>query len=132
MNSPEFQQWLVDTKAWYASLSHTQVGVMGGVLGYIVGVITGPLIQVSLTLIVLIAFGFISRSLQNKFESRLGITGAMAAMLAISSMDGIQDFFGDIVGNILMYTSKFALALIVAHFALYLHTSVNGQSEAES
>jgi hypothetical protein len=105
---------------------------MGGVLGYIVGVITGPLIQFSLTLIVLIAFGFISRSLQNKFESRLGITGAVAAMLAFSSMDGVQDFFGDIVGNILMYSSKFALALIVAHFALYLHTSVNGQSETES
>lgn len=132
MNSPEFQQWLVDIKAWYASLSHTQVGVMGGVLGYIVGVITGPLLQVFLTLIVLIAFGFISRSLQNKFESRLGITGAVAAMLAFSSMDGVQNFFGDIVGKILMYSSKFALALIVAHFALYLHTSVNGQSDTQS
>lgn len=132
MNSSDFYQWLDELKNWFGNLSHTQVGVMGGILGYIVGVITGPLLQLSLTLIVLVAFGFLSRTLQNKFESRLGITGAVAVMLAVSSLGGVQDFFGDVVGQVLMYSSKFVLALVVAHFALYLHSSVRGQTETES
>lgn len=123
MEPSGFDTWLNDLRTWFGELSHTQVGIIGGILGYGVGLITGPILRLSLALIVLVLFGLISRSISSKFESRLGMTGVIVAILAASSLGGIQSILGKAIGDVVLMLSPFALALLGAHFAFYIHSA---------
>lgn len=133
MQPSGFENWIDDLRDWFAGLSHTQVGVIGGVIGYLIAVVAGPILRLSLTILVLVIFGLISRSISSRFESRLGMTGVVVAILTVSSLGGVQSVLGDLVGDILMFSSRFALALLGAHFAFYLHTaSIGPQGSGET
>lgn len=129
MDSAGSEQWREDLIRWFSGLSNLQAGVLGGLVGYAAGLLAGPLLRLSLALLILIAFGFLGRSIQNSFESKLGMTGAVAAILALASLGGVQGFLGDAIGKIILYLSPFALALLGAHFALNMHNLHNTEDD---
>lgn len=108
-----------------------QAGIIGGLVGYGAGVLAGPLLRLSLAILILIGFGLVARSIEKSFESRLGMTGVIAVILAFASLGGVQGFLGDAFGKIILYLSPFALALLGAHFALNTHGLLNEGNQKE-
>lgn len=116
-------------KDWFNGLTRQQAGVLGGVAGYAIGVVTGPLLRLLLAVSVLIMFGLLGRHIERRFEKRLGTFGIVAAILACTSMGPIQRWAGDLLGGIISNTSKLAFAFLGVYLILQLHeASVTGKS----
>jgi hypothetical protein len=106
-------------------LSRNQAGLLGCAAGYVLGLISGPLFRLLLTIGILILFGLVARQVEKIFESKLGVFGIVAAILACTSMGPIQKWFGNSLGNLVNQTSKFALAIVGTYFALQLFDRLN-------
>lgn len=116
-------------KEWFQGLSRQQAGLIGGVTGYSLGVISGPVLRLLLALGVLILFGFLGRHIEHRFEKHLGAFGIVAAILACTSMGPIQRWVGDVLGGVISNTSKLAFAILGVYLILQLHeTSLSGTS----
>ena len=108
-------------KEWFESLSRNQAGLVGCAAGFVLGMIAGPIFRLLLTIGIIIAFGFLARHLEKRFESRLGIYGVIVAILTCTTLGPIQKWFGNAIGEILNQSSKFALAILGTYFVLQLH-----------
>jgi Mn2+/Fe2+ NRAMP family transporter len=116
-------------KEWFNGLTRQQAGVLGGVAGYALGVVTGPILRLLFAVGVLIMFGLLGRHIERRFEKRLGAFGIVAAILACTSMGPIQRWAGDLLGGIISNTSKLAFAILGVYLVLQLHeTSVTGKN----
>jgi hypothetical protein len=116
-------------KEWFNGLTRQQAGVLGGLAGYALGVVTGPFLRLLLAVGILIMFGLLGRHIERRFEKRLGAFGIVAAILACTSMGPIQRWAGDLLGGIISNTSKLAFAILGVYLILQLHdTSVTGKS----
>ena len=105
---------------WFSSLTQQQAAVVGGISGYIVGTVSGPLIRLVLTVAVLILFGFMARHVEKKFESKLGIAGVVVAILACTAMGPIQKLMSSMIGGLLNRTSQLSFALLGVYVTMYL------------
>jgi len=105
---------------WFSSLTQQQAAAVGGVTGYIVGTVSGPLIRLVLTVAVLILFGFMGRHVEKKFESKLGMAGVVVAILACTAMGPIQRLMSSMIGGLLSRTSQLSFALLGVYVTMYL------------
>lgn len=101
-------------------LTRNQAGLLGCAAGYVLGIISGPLFRLLFTVGILILFGLVARQVEKVFESKLGVFGIVAAILACTSMGPIQKWFGNSLGSLVNQTSKFALAIVGTYFALQI------------
>lgn len=108
-------------KDWFNGLNRNQAGVLGCAAGFFVGMIAGPIFRLILTIGIIIAFGFLARHLEKKFESKLGMYGVIVAILTCTTLGPLQKWFGSALGEILNQTSRFALAILGTYFVLRLH-----------
>lgn len=106
---------------WFQNLTRNQAGLVGCAAGFVLGMIAGPIFRLILTIGIIIAFGFLARHLEKRFESRLGIYGVIVAILTCTTLGPIQKWFGNAIGEILNQSSKFALAILGTYFVLQLH-----------
>lgn len=51
-----------------SGLTRGQAGILGAVVGYALGITGGPVIRLITYLVMLVAFAFIGRSFEEKFE----------------------------------------------------------------
>lgn len=117
-------------QTWFQNLTRNQAGAVGCAAGFVLGMIAGPIFRLILTIGIIIAFGFLARHLEKKFESRLGIYGVIVAILTCTTLGPLQKWFGSALGEILNQTSRFALAILGTYFVLRLHDqSKNSTSE---
>jgi phage-related holin len=114
---------------WFSSLSQQQAAVVGGITGYIVGTVSGPLIRLVLTVAVLILFGFMARHVEKKFESKLGMTGVVVAILACTALGPIQRLMGSVIGGILNHTSQLSFALLGVYLTMYVHQLISAETK---
>ena len=110
-------------KEWFNGLSRQQTGVLGGFVGYSLGLIAGPVLRLLLALGVLVMFGLLGRHIERRFEKRLGAFGIVAAILACSSMGPVQSWVGVVIGGVISNTSKLTFAIIGVYLFLRLHES---------
>jgi hypothetical protein len=125
MITPDGNSNLTTLREWFNNLSRPQAGILGGVAGYVIGLISGPILRLLLSVGVIVLFGFLGRHLEKKFESRLGFIGVIAAILACTSMGPFQKVFGNIIGPIISNSSKFAFAILGVHLIFQVHDSVH-------
>ncbi len=117
------------------SLTRQQSAIAGGVSGFIIGAVSGPIVKLVLTIGVLIIFGLIARHIERNFEARLGLTGVVVAILACTAMGPVQRFVGSILGGLLQQSSKLGFALLGIYLATWVHESMmsdaskNGDNE---
>ena len=116
-------------KNWFNGLTRQQAGIIGGFTGYVLGVVSGPVMKLLLAIGVLVLFGFVGRHIEKKFESRLGIVGVVAAILACTTMGPIQRWTGHLLGGIITNTSRFAFAILGVYFVLQLHDQLKSQDK---
>ena len=114
---------------WFSSLSQQQAAVVGGITGYIVGTVSGPLIRLVLTVSVLILFGFMARHVEKKFESKLGMAGVVVAILACTALGPIQRLMGSVIGGILNHTSQLSFALLGVYLTMYVHQLISAETK---
>lgn len=117
-------------QTWFQNLSRNQAGAFGCAAGFFLGMISGPIFRLILTIGIIIAFGFLARHLEKKFESKLGMYGVIVAILTCTTLGPLQKWFGSALGEILNQTSRFALAILGTYFVLRLHDQTkNSTSE---
>jgi predicted tellurium resistance membrane protein TerC len=129
MSAPHGSSSPSTVREWFTALSRQQAGAIGGVSGYIIGLISGPLLRLLLSVGVIILFGFLGRHIEKKFESRLGFIGIIAAILACTSMGPFQKILGNIFGPIISNSSKFAFAILGVHLALRMHDALHSSQD---
>jgi predicted tellurium resistance membrane protein TerC len=125
MITPDGNSNLTTLREWFNNLSRPQAGILGGIAGYVIGLISGPILRLLLSVGVIVLFGFLGRHLEKKFESRLGFIGVIAAILACTSMGPFQKVLGNIIGPIISNSSKFAFAILGVHLIFQVHDSVH-------
>jgi hypothetical protein len=129
MNTPQHTPDPANIREWFNGLSRQQAGAIGGIAGYIIGILSGPILRLLLSIGVIVLFGFLGRHIEKKFESRLGFIGIIAAILACTSMGPFQKVLGNIAGPIISNTSKFAFAILGVYLILRLHDGEKQQGE---
>jgi hypothetical protein len=117
---------------WMKGLSKVQAGLIGGVAGYFLGLLSGPVVRLILTLVVLVVFGIVGRSIESRFEAHLGFTGIVAAILAIASLGPIQRWMGELLGDLFTGVSRLALTIVGVYLALHVHQGAQNQFEDET
>jgi len=125
MITPDGNPSSTSLRDWFNNLSRPQAGILGGVAGYVIGLLSGPILRLLLSVGVIILFGFLGRHLEKKFESRLGFIGVIAAILACTSMGPFQKVLGNIIGPIISNSSKFAFAILGVHLIFQVHDSLH-------
>ncbi len=105
----------------FQNLTRNQAGAVGCAVGFLLGMIAGPLLRLVLAVVVIVLFGFLARHLEKRFESKLGIFGVVAAILAWASLGPVQKWFGALLGELLNQSSKFAFAILGTYLVLQIH-----------
>lgn len=116
---------------WLKQLSRPQIGLVGGLAGYFLGILSGPVVRLVLAIAILVIVGIVGRSIESQFEARLGFTGVIAAILAVASLGPIQRWMSDLLGDVLTGVSRLALMLVGIFLALHLHQAALAQSDDE-
>ena len=117
---------------WYSNLTRTQAGLLGGIVGYAVGISSGPLLRIVFYLLIIVAFGLIGKHLDAKIEASFGISGVVLAILLFTALGPIQQWIGETAGNAIRDSSKYGLAVAGVFLALKLHTVSNTDDENEN
>ena len=112
-----------ELRNWFKSLNRQQAGILGAVLGYIIGSVSAPIIKLFLAIGIVILFGLMGRHLESKFESKLGFTGIIAAILVCTTMGPIQQWISSLIGGVIVGASRIALTLVGGYVVLQLHSS---------
>jgi hypothetical protein len=102
-------------------LTRGQAGILGAVGGYGLGIIGGPVIKLFTYLFMLVAFAFIGRSLENKFERQWGLAGLVFVVIAFTSVGGVQHWFSNTLGGTFQQIPTLALAVFGAYIAVRVH-----------
>ena len=117
---------------WYSNLTRTQAGLLGGIIGYAVGISSGPLLRIIFYVLIIVAFGLIGKHVDAKIEASYGITGVVLAILVFTLLGPIQRWIGETAGDAIRDSSKFGLAIAGAFLALKIHSVSNIDDENEN
>lgn len=104
-----------------SGLTKGQAGILGAIIGYAFGIIGGSVIKLIAYLVMLVAFAFIGRSFEEKFEKNWGLAGLVFAVIAFTSMGGIQHWFSNTLGGTFQQIPTLALAVFGAYIAVKVH-----------
>jgi hypothetical protein len=102
-------------------LTRGQAGILGAIGGYALGITGGPVIKLFTYLFMLVAFAFIGRSFEEKFERNWGLAGMVFAVVLFTSMGGIQHWFSNTLGGTFQQIPTMALAVFGAYIAVKVH-----------
>lgn len=102
-------------------LTQGQAALLGAITGYALGITGGPVIKLLTYLFMLVAFAFIGRSFEEKFERNWGLAGVVFAVVLFTSMDGIQRWFSNTLGGVFQQIPTIALAVFGAYIAVKVH-----------
>ena len=102
-------------------LTRGQAALLGAITGYALGITGGPVIKLLTYLLMLVAFAFIGRSFEEKFERNWGLAGVVFAVVLFTSMDGIQRWFSNTLGGVFQQIPTIALAVFGAYIAFKVH-----------
>ena len=117
---------------WYSNLTRTQAGLLGGIIGYAVGISSGPLLRIVFYVLIIVAFGLIGKHVDAKIEASYGITGVVLAILVFTLLGPIQRWIGETAGDAIRDSSKFGLAIAGVFLALKIHSVSNIDDENEN
>ena len=117
---------------WYSNLTRTQAGLLGGIIGYAIGISSGPLLRIIFYVLIIVAFGLIGKHVDAKIEASYGITGVVIAILVFTLLGPIQRWIGETAGDAIRDSSKFGLAIAGVFLALKIHTVSNIDDENEN
>lgn len=116
---------------WWRDLSKVQIGLFGGVVGFAFGLFSGPVLRLILTVLVLVIFGLVGRSIESQFEARLGFTGIVAVILVVANLGPIQDWMGQFLGDFFAGISHLVLTVLGIVLAIYIHRALQEEAEEE-
>ena len=117
---------------WFSSLSRAQVAVMGGTVGYTTGILAGPMVKALIGLILVFAFYFVGKHLDDRFEAELGYVGIAAAILATYLLEPVRHALAGTLGNIIGHTSGLLLAGMGALVALRVQDRVTSDTDPDA
>jgi hypothetical protein len=117
---------------WLRDLSRLQIGLLGGIIGFSLGLFSGPVLRLILTFFVLVTFGLVSRSIESRFEAHLGFTGIVAVILLLSTLGPIQRSIGQLLGNLFAGVSHLILAIVGILLSLKLHQAAQFSSDEDN
>jgi hypothetical protein len=118
-------------KAGFAALNRPQLALVGGTVGYAMGILAGPTIKALIGLVLIVAFYYVGKHLDNRFEAELGFVGIAAAILATYMLDPLRHAIAGTLGMIIDHTSSFLLAGIGALCALRLQELLLNDSDSD-
>ncbi len=102
-------------------LTRGQAAILGAVGGYALGIIGGPVMKLFVYVLMFVAFIFVGRSLEYKFEQQWGLAGVVFAVIAINSLGGVQRWFSNTIGGTFQQIPILALAVFGAYIAVRVH-----------
>jgi hypothetical protein len=102
-------------------LTRGQAAILGAVGGYAVGIIGGPVMKLLVYVLMFVAFIFVSRSLEYKFEQQWGLAGVVFAVIAFNSLGGVQRWLSNTLGGTFQQIPTLALAIFGAYIAVKVH-----------
>ena len=102
-------------------LTRGQAAILGAVGGYAVGIIGGPVMKLLVYVLMFVAFIFVSRSLEYKFEQQWGLAGVVFAVIAFNSLGGVQRWLSNTLGGTFQQIPTLALAVFGAYIAVKVH-----------
>lgn len=117
---------------WYSNLTRTQAGLLGGIIGYAIGISSGPLLRIIFYVLIIVAFGLIGKHVDAKIEASYGITGVVLAILVFTLLGPIQRWIGETAGDAIRDSSKFGLAIAGIFLAFKIHSVSNIDDENEN
>lgn len=112
-------------------LNRNQVVVAGGTVGYMVGLLAGPVVKALTGVVLAFAFYFVGKHLDDRFESELGYVGIAAAILAAYLLNPVRHALAGTIGNFVSHTSAFLLAGIGALFAMKAYDRLLDRSDSD-
>ena len=113
-------------------LTRSQTGILGAIGGYALGIAGGPIIKLCAYLFMLVAFASISNSFQDKFERHWGVAGMVFAVVAFTSMGGVQRWFSNVLGGAFQQIPTLALAIFGSYIAVKIHEVVHLDEDKDS
>ena len=116
---------------WLRDLSRLQIGLLGGIMGFSLGLFSGPVLRLILTVLVLITFGLVGRTIESRFEAHLGLTGIVAVILLLSTLGPVQRSIGELLGSLVSGVSHLILAVVGVFLSLQLHQAVQFSNDDE-
>lgn len=112
------------TKEWLQGLSKSQTVLIGATVGYAIGILAGPAVKALIGLVLVFAFYFVGKQLDDKFEAELGFVGIGAAILVAYLLEPVRHALAGTLGSIITHTSGILLAAMGAVLALRLQEHV--------
>ena len=109
---------------WFKQLSRGQVGVLGGIAGYSIGILTGPSVRILVAIGLVVVFALVGKHLDEHFEARLGAMGIAAAISATYVLEPVRHALSGYLGSAIAHASKLGLAFAGVIFALRLHENL--------
>jgi hypothetical protein len=100
----------MNIKDRYLSLSRPEVTILGGVIGYAIGLLAGPVLRVGLTGIVMVGFWFLFKHIDAHLESNLGLIGVLFAVFFCNIVGSVEGLVGGFLGNLIADASRWGLA----------------------
>ena len=113
-------------------LTRSQTGILGAIGGYALGIAVGPIIKLCAYLFMLVAFASIGNSFQDKFERHWGVAGMVFAVVAFTSMGGVQRWFSNVLGGAFQQIPTLALAIFGSYIAVKIHEVVHLDEDKDS
>lgn len=119
-------------KDQYSKLTKVQAGILGGIVGYAVGISSGSLLRIIFYLLIIVAFGLVGKHLDTRIEASYGITGVVLAILIFTALGPVQRWIGEAAGDAIRDSSKYGLAVAGVFLALKFHTVSNTDDQNEN
>lgn len=117
------------TMEWFAELDRRQAALIGATTGYVIGIMSGSLIRLVLTIVLIFVVYFAARALEEQFEMRFGLFGLLAFVLVCTGLGPVQDFVGDTLSSFAENFSSIGLALIGGCAAVQIQRKVLVESD---
>lgn len=113
----------------FGRLTRPQVGVLGAIVGYSLGIVAGPVVRLLVGISLIVVFYFVGKHLDDRFEAALGLAGVMAAILATYLLEPVRHALAGTLGDLIGHASRLILAAIGVFVALQLYDRDDADSE---
>ena len=115
----------------FREMSRVEAAVLGGLLGYAVGLLGGPLLRAGLTVVVMIGFYFLFKHIDTHLETNWGLAGVIFAVFFCNIVGSVEGFVGGLLGDIVADASRLGLAIVGAAGALRLQQSLDESDDLD-
>lgn len=113
------------------SMSRKQAAILGAIAGYTLGIMSGALVRLILTIGLFFVFIIVSRSIEELLESHLGLLGVLAVAIAFSAMGPLRSTLGEILGSFATGFSSLGLGLAGGIIGFKVHQRLTDRSDID-